>query len=50
MREVADGVIVGSALVRQLAQVGPRPQADVVHDIGQLTQTLTDALNSPETS
>jgi tryptophan synthase alpha chain len=45
LREVADGVIVGSALVRRLEQVGTRPIADIVREIGELAQSLLQALN-----
>jgi tryptophan synthase alpha chain len=45
LREVADGVIVGSALVRFLEQAGNRPIAEVVSDIGALTRSLAQALN-----
>jgi len=44
LREAVDGVIVGSALVRRLEQAGKRPVADVLRDIGELTQTLVGAL------
>jgi tryptophan synthase alpha chain len=45
LREVADGIIVGSALVRRLEQVGQRSLEDVVRDLQDLTQALTAALN-----
>jgi tryptophan synthase alpha chain len=45
LREVADGIIVGSALVRRLEQVGPRSLEEVAHDVGGLVQSLADALN-----
>jgi tryptophan synthase alpha chain len=45
LREVADGVIVGSAIVRFLEQAGNRPIADVVANIGALTKSLALALN-----
>jgi tryptophan synthase alpha chain len=45
LREAADGVIVGSALVRPLEQVGKRPLDEVVTEIGELARTLSDALN-----
>jgi tryptophan synthase alpha chain len=41
---VADGLIVGSALVRRLAEVGNRPKMEVVHEIGQVVAELSDAL------
>jgi tryptophan synthase alpha chain len=45
LREVADGVIVGSALVRRLELAGTRPFDDIVREIGDLAQSLADALN-----
>jgi tryptophan synthase alpha chain len=45
LREVADGVIVGSALVRYLEQAGKRPITDIASDICALTQSLAYALN-----
>ncbi len=45
LREVADGVIVGSALVRRMEEVGRRPLADVVRDVGTLAGSLAQALN-----
>jgi tryptophan synthase alpha chain len=48
LREVADGAIVGSAIVRRVEQAGNRPFADVVHEIGELAQSLVQALN-PQT-
>jgi tryptophan synthase alpha chain len=45
LREVADGVIVGSALVRKLEAVGKRPVAEIVKEMGELTQSLISALN-----
>ncbi len=47
LREAADGVIVGSALVRRLEQAGSRPLPDLVREIGDLAQSLADALNPP---
>ena len=41
---VADGLIVGSALVRRLAEIGNRPKMEVVHEIGQVVAELADAL------
>ncbi len=49
LRDVADGVIVASALVRRLEQAGSRPLDSIVGEIGTLAQTLADALN-PERS
>ena len=45
LRDVADGVIVGSALVRRLEQAGTRPLDDIIREIGDLAQSLADALN-----
>jgi tryptophan synthase alpha chain len=46
LRDVADGIIVGSALVRRLEQVGQKPSAQVIKEIGELAQSLADACNS----
>jgi len=45
LREVADGVIVGSAFVRRLEQAGSRPVQAIAQEIADLAQTLADALN-----
>jgi tryptophan synthase alpha chain len=45
LREAADGVIVASALIRLLEQVGKRPVGEVVTEIGELARTLSDGLN-----
>ncbi len=45
LREAADGVIVGSALVRPLEQVGKWPLDEVIKEIGDLAQSLSGALN-----
>lgn len=45
LRDVADGVIVGSALVRRMEQVGSRPVAEVVREVGELARGLAQALN-----
>ncbi len=47
LRDVADGIIVGSALVRRLANAGERPVAEVVAELGELAGTLVQALNQP---
>jgi tryptophan synthase alpha chain len=44
LREAADGVIVGSAFVRRVEQAGKRPFAEVVREVGELAQSLSDAL------
>jgi tryptophan synthase alpha chain len=43
---VADGLIVGSALVRRLAEVVNRPRNDVVKEIGQLVAELAGPLKA----
>jgi len=45
LRDVADGVIVGSALVRKLEQAKSRPIEEVLQDICALVQTLSSALD-----
>jgi tryptophan synthase alpha chain len=47
LRDVADGIIVGSALVRCLEAAKTRPLADVVREVGDLAGTLVQALNQP---
>ncbi len=44
LRAVADGVIVGSAVVRRIEQASQRPIADVVREVGDLAQSLAAAL------
>jgi tryptophan synthase alpha chain len=44
LREHADGIIVGSALVRPLEQAGMRPVDQIVADIGKMAHGLSDAL------
>jgi tryptophan synthase alpha chain len=41
---VADGLIVGSALVRRLENAQGRPQAEVVADVGRFVAELVEAL------
>jgi tryptophan synthase alpha chain len=43
---VADGLIVGSAIVRRLAEAVNRPRGEVVREIGQFASELTNALES----
>ena len=43
LRDSADGVIVGSALVRRLEQ--KKPMDEIVRDVGALVQELADALH-----
>ncbi len=45
LRDVADGIIVGSALVRKLEQAGSKPIATIAQEMGDLTQALVQALN-----
>jgi tryptophan synthase alpha chain len=45
---VADGLIVGSALVRRIAEAGTRPRAEVLTEIGQFAETLMAALATSE--
>ncbi|HEV3263843.1 MAG TPA: tryptophan synthase subunit alpha [Gemmataceae bacterium] len=45
LREVADGIIVGSALVRPLEQAARRPVAEIIREIGDLAQSLADTLS-----
>jgi len=45
LREVADGIIVGSAFVRQLADLGSRSAERAVEDVGRLAESLAQALN-----
>jgi tryptophan synthase alpha chain len=47
LREVVDGVIVGSALVRHLEQAGTRPIEEITAAVGGLVRTLASALNAP---
>ena len=43
---VADGLIVGSAIVRRIATASDRPREEVVQDVGEYASTLLAALNS----
>jgi tryptophan synthase alpha chain len=45
LRDVADGIIVGSAFVRRIEQAGSRPFAEVVAEVGTLAEALLGALN-----
>jgi tryptophan synthase alpha chain len=42
---VADGVIVGSALVRRIAEAGSQPRSQTIQSIGDLASSLMSALN-----
>jgi tryptophan synthase alpha chain len=46
LHDAADGVIVGSALVKLLAQIGARPTDQVIADIQSLVRELVTALES----
>jgi tryptophan synthase alpha chain len=50
LRESADGVIVGSALVRRLAEAENRPRGEVVKEIGQFIGGLAGALDNISSS
>lgn len=45
LRDFADGIIVGSALVRRLEQAAARPLEEVLTEMRELTHSLTSALN-----
>jgi tryptophan synthase alpha chain len=45
LREVADGVIVGSAIVRRLEQADSRPLPDIVTEVGDFVQSLVRELD-----
>jgi tryptophan synthase alpha chain len=47
LRDAADGVIVGSALVRNLGLVGAKSENEVIQEIGAQVTSLMDALNEP---
>jgi tryptophan synthase alpha chain len=44
LRAVADGIIVGSALVRHLGQIGSTPEDAVIREIGEQVTLMVDAL------
>lgn len=46
---VADGLIVGSALVKRLADAGNQPRAEVVQNIGRFIAELAGALDETKT-
>jgi tryptophan synthase alpha chain len=46
LKDVADGVIVASAIVRRLEHVGDRPLTEVAAEIGEFVRTLRQALDS----
>ncbi len=45
LRDTADGIIVGSALVRRLEQAATRPLAEVLAELRELARSLASALN-----
>ncbi len=45
LRDVADGVIVASALMRRVEQAGSKSFDAIVHEVGELAQSLAEALN-----
>jgi tryptophan synthase alpha chain len=45
LREVADGIIVGSAIVRRLEQAATRPAGEIITEVGAFAQSLVQALN-----
>jgi tryptophan synthase alpha chain len=45
LRDVADGIIVASALVRRLEAAGQKPLAEITREIGSLAQSLAEPLN-----
>jgi tryptophan synthase alpha chain len=47
LREVVDGLIVGSALVRRLEAAGTRPLAGITRETGEVVEALATALNPP---
>jgi tryptophan synthase alpha chain len=44
LSEVADGIIVGSAIVRRIAEASTAPREKAVHEIGDYAASLLDAL------
>jgi tryptophan synthase alpha chain len=45
LRDLVDGVIVGSAFVRRVEQAATRPWPEVLAEVGALAQALAEALN-----
>lgn len=43
---VADGLIVGSAIVRRIAKAGEEPREKVLRDVGEYVSSLLDALKN----
>jgi tryptophan synthase alpha chain len=46
LRDAADGIIVGSALVRRLEQIGPKTEETVIREIGEQVSLLANALDA----
>jgi tryptophan synthase alpha chain len=46
LRDLVDGIIVGSALVRRLEEIRKRPAEEVICEVGDLCSALEAALNS----
>ncbi len=44
LADAADGLIVGSAIVRRIAQAGERSRKEVLADVGQFVASLVEAL------
>jgi tryptophan synthase alpha chain len=49
LRDAADGVIVGSAIVRRMEEAPGRPTAAIVREIGEFAQSLVSALRPEST-
>jgi tryptophan synthase alpha chain len=47
---VADGLIVGSAIVRRIAETGAHDRSDVLRDVGDYAQELISTLRETETA
>ncbi|TWT39112.1 tryptophan synthase subunit alpha [Blastopirellula retiformator] len=45
LKKVADGVIVGSAIVRRMGEIGEKSEEQVIDEIGDYAETLIEALN-----
>jgi tryptophan synthase alpha chain len=43
---VADGLIVGSAIVRRIAEAGTKPRGEVLKDVGDYVASLVEALDA----
>ncbi|MCE9557150.1 MAG: tryptophan synthase subunit alpha [Planctomycetes bacterium] len=47
LKPVADGLIVGSAIVRRVAECGAKPREQVLAEIGQYTAMLRKSMDTP---